>query len=123
MRETVKMFCQRKIEHFSASLWIRVGIQSGVDRSDLHTACSLVIVDSVGWLCTLDVTIKEKEFRFIGVYMTNIKSEFPDFFQLIDLFVTSPRQVILLSDSNAVPYHNIGHEVGRKDTNTNQAAE
>ncbi len=43
----------------------------------LVATCALVLSDPAGRLCVLDVTIKDKAFRLIGVYAN---SELPVFF-------------------------------------------
>ena len=41
----------------------------------LDATCALVLSDPAGRLCILDVTIKDKAFRLIGVYGSNVTSE------------------------------------------------
>lgn len=36
-----------------------------------RATCSLVFADSAGRMCVLDVSLKEKAFRFIVVYVSN----------------------------------------------------
>lgn len=57
---------------YSASLdGLSRGVSSQVSKS-LHAACDLVFTDPAGRLCILDVTIKDKSLRLIGVYAPNL---------------------------------------------------
>ena len=52
--------------------------------------------------CVLDVTIKDKAFRLIGVYGPNVTSELPAFSRRIEPYVVPSKRVILVGDWNAV---------------------
>ena len=52
----------------------------------LVATCALVLSDPPGRLCVLDVTIKDKAFRMIGVYGLNATSELPAFFRRIKFY-------------------------------------
>ena len=45
-----------------------------VPEVSLDATCALVLSDPAGRLCVLDVTIKDKAFRLIGVYGPNATS-------------------------------------------------
>ena len=68
----------------------------------LDATCALVLSDPTGRLCVLDVTIKDKAFRRIGIYGPNAASELPAFFRRIEPYVTPSKRVILMGDWNAV---------------------
>ena len=68
----------------------------------LDASCALVLSDLAGRLCVLDVTIKDKAFRLIGVYGPNATSELPAFFRRIEPYVVPSKRVILVGDWNAV---------------------
>ena len=53
----------------------------------LVATCALVLSDPVGRLYVLDVTIKDKALRLIGVYGPNATSELPAFFRRIEPYV------------------------------------
>ena len=63
---------------------------------------TLVLSNTAGRFCILDITIKEKMFRLIGVNWPNATREFPNFFRRIELYVTPSKQVILVGDWSAV---------------------
>ena len=65
----------------------------------------------------LYVTIKDKDFRFIGVYGPNIHSKLPYFFRRIKPFVTSSRRTVLVRDWNIVLDPNLNREGPRWVTN------
>ena len=92
------------------------GVTWLVSRS-LKASCTLVFSDPQGRLCVLDITIKGKVFRLIGVYGPNTKSELPDFFRGIEPYMTSARPVILAGDWNAVLDPSIDRGGARRDTN------
>ena len=64
----------------------------------LDATCALVLSDPVGRLCVLDVTIKDKAFRLIGVYGPNVTSDLPAFFRRIEPYVVPSKWVILVGD-------------------------
>ena len=68
----------------------------------LDATCALVLSDPAGRLCVLDITIKDKAFRQIGVYGPNVTSELPAFFRRIEPYVVLSKRVILVGDWNAV---------------------
>ena len=68
----------------------------------LDASCALVLSDPSGRLCVLDVTIKDKAFRLIGVYGPNVTSELPAFFWRIEPYVVPSKRVILVGDWNTV---------------------
>ena len=68
----------------------------------LDTTCALVLSDPADRLCVLDVTIKDKAFRLIGVYGPNATSDLSAFFRRIEPYVTPSKRVILVGDWNAV---------------------
>ena len=68
----------------------------------LDATRALVLSDPADRLCVLDVTIKDKAFRLIGVYGPNATRELPAFFRRIEPYVTPSKRVILVGDRNAV---------------------
>ena len=56
----------------------------------------------MGRLCVLEVTIKDKAFRLIGVYGSNATRELPGFFRRIEPYVIPSKRVIFVGDWNAV---------------------
>lgn len=50
----------------------------------LNAICSLLYVDPAGRLHALDVTIKEKEFHFIGIFVSSDSREQEDIFHWSD---------------------------------------
>ena len=80
--------------------------------------CALVLSDPAGKLCVLDVTIKGKAFRLIGVYGPNATSELPAFFWCIELYVIPSKRVILVGDWNAVLDPNLERGAISAGTNT-----
>ena len=83
----------------------------------LDASCALVLSDPAGRLCVLDVTIKDKAFRLIGVYGHNVTSELPAFFRRIEPYVVPSKRVILVGDWNAVLDPNLDR--GASSTGTN----
>ena len=81
----------------------------------LDATCALVLSDPAGRLCVLDVTIKDKAFRLIGVLGPNATSELPAFFRRIKPYVIPSKRVILVGDWNAVLDPNLYSSAG---TNT-----
>ena len=79
---------------------------------------ALVLSDPAGRLCILDVTIKDKAFRLIGVYGPNITSELPTFFRRIEPYVVPSKRVILVGDWNAVLDPNLDRGAITAGTNT-----
>ena len=84
----------------------------------LDAQCALVLSDSSGRLCVLDVTIKDKAFRLIVVYGPNATSELPAFFRHIEPYVTPSKRVILVGDWNAVLDPNLDRGAISAGTNT-----
>ena len=84
----------------------------------LDASCALVLSDPAGRLCVLDVTIKDKAFRLIGVYGPNATSEFPAFFRRIEPYVVPSKRVILVGDWNAVLDPNLDRGAVSAGTNT-----
>ena len=78
----------------------------------------LILLDPAGRLCVLDVTIKDKAFRLIGVYRTNATRELPTFFRRIKPYVIPSKQVILAGDWNAILDPNLDREAINAGTNT-----
>ena len=64
----------------------------------LVATCALVLSDPVARLCFLDVTIKDKAFRLMGIYGPNATSELPPFFRCIEPYVIPSKRVILVGD-------------------------
>ena len=62
----------------------------------LDATCALVLSDPADRLCVVDVTIKDKAFRLIGVYGHNATSELPAFFRRIEPYVIPSKRVILV---------------------------
>lgn len=56
-------------------------------------AYALVIADPTSRLCVLDVNIKDKSLRLVGVYALNDHAERPDLLRQIETFSTSRRVV------------------------------
>ena len=107
----------RVYEPFSAYFDGRARGVSWLINRNLKATCSLVFSDPAGRLCVLDATIKDKAFRFIGVYGPNVTSELPEFFQRIEPFMTSSRRLILAGDWNAVLDPMIDRGGARRVTN------
>ena len=84
----------------------------------LDAMSALVLSDPVGRLCVLDVTIKDKAFRLIGVYGPNATSELPAFFRHIEPYVIPSKWVILVGDWNAVLDPNLDRRAISAGTNT-----
>ena len=84
----------------------------------LDASCALVLSDPAGRLCVLDVTIKDKAFRLIGVYGPNVTSELPAFFRRIEPYVVPSKRVILVGDWNAVLDPNLDRGAISAGTNT-----
>ena len=84
----------------------------------LDALCALVLSDPAGRLCVLDVTIKDKAFRLIGVYGPNVTSELPAFFRRIEPYVVPSKRVILVADWNAVLDPNLDRGAISAGTNT-----
>ena len=84
----------------------------------LVATCALLLSDPAGRLCVLDVTIKDKAFRLIGVYGPNATSELPAFIWRIEPYVIPSKQVILVGDWNAVPDSNLDRGASSTGTNT-----
>ena len=84
----------------------------------LDATCALVLSDLAGRLCVLDLTIKDKAFRLIGVYGPNVTSELPAFFRRIEPYVVPSKQVILVGDWNAVLDPNLDRGAISAGTNT-----
>ena len=84
----------------------------------LDASCTLVLSDPAGRLCVLDVTIKDKAFRLIGVYGPNATSELPAFFRRIEPYVVPSKRVILVGDWNAVLDPNLDRGATSTDTNS-----
>ena len=83
----------------------------------LDASCALVLSDPAGRLCVLDVTIKGKVFRLIGVYGPNATSELPAFFRRIEPYVVPSKRVILVGDWNAVLDPNLDRGATSAGTN------
>ena len=83
----------------------------------LDASCALVLSDPAGRLCVLDVTIKDKAFRLIGVYGPNTTSELPAFFRRIEPYVVPSKRVILVGDWNAVLDPNLDRGATSAGTN------
>ena len=66
----------------------------------------------------MDVTIKDKAFRLIGVYEPNAMSELPAFFRCIKPFVIPSKRVILVGDWNAILDPNLDRGAISAGTNT-----
>ena len=77
------------------------GVSWLVKRS-LDASCDPCYLDPEGRLCVLDVTIKGRAFRLIGVYAPNSQVELAAFFRRIEQFMGTSRTVILAGDWNAV---------------------
>ena len=73
------------------------GITRLVSRRLIAT-CALVLSNPAGRLCVLDVTIKDKAFRLIGVYGLNVSSEHPAFFRRIGLYGIPSKWVIFVGE-------------------------
>ena len=84
----------------------------------LVATCALVLSDPASRLCVLDVTIKDKAFRLIGVYGPNAISEFPAFFRRIEPYVIPSKGVILVGDWNAVFDPNLDRGASSTSSNT-----
>ena len=84
----------------------------------LDATCALVLSDPAGRLCVVDVTIKDKAFRLIGVYGPNATSELPAFFRRIEPYVIPSKWVILVGDWNAVLDPNLDRGAISAGTNT-----
>ena len=84
----------------------------------LDATCALVLSDPAGRLCVVDVTIKDKAFRLIGVYGPNACSELPAFFRRIEPYVIPSKRVILVGDWNAVLDPNLDRGAISAGTNT-----
>ena len=84
----------------------------------LDATCALVLSDPAGRLCILDVTIKDKAFRQIGVYVPNVNSELPAFVRRIEPYVVPSKRVILVGDWNAVVDPNLDRGAITLGTNT-----
>ena len=84
----------------------------------LDASCALVLSDPAGRLCVLDVTIKDKAFRLIGVWGLNATSELPAFFRCIEPYVIPSKRVILVGDWNAVLDPNLDRGAISAATNT-----
>ena len=84
----------------------------------LIATCALVLSDPAERLCVLDVTIKDKAFRLIGVYGPNAGSELPAFFWCIGPYVIPPKRVILKGDWKAVLNPNLDRGATSAGTNT-----
>ena len=84
----------------------------------LDATCALVLSDPAGRLCVVDVTIKDKAFRLIGVYGPNATSELPAFFRRIEPYVIPSKRVILVGDWNAVLDPNLDRGAISAATNT-----
>lgn len=69
------------------------GVSCLVSHS-LDVTCSLVLTDLAERLCMLDVNIKEKVFRVIGVYAPNDYRKCEAAFQQINQFLISSKQVV-----------------------------
>ena len=54
-------------------------------RAPLIASCAFVLSDPADRLCVLDVIIKDRTFRLIGVYGPNVVSVLPKFFRRIEL--------------------------------------
>ena len=93
------------------------GVTWLVSRS-LDASCALVLSDPAGRLCVLDVTIKDKAFRLIGVYGPNVTSELPAFFRRIEPYVVPSKRVILVGDWNAVLDPNLDRGATSAGTNS-----
>ena len=84
----------------------------------LDASCALVLSDPAGRLCVLDVTIKDKAFRLIGVYGPNVTRKLPAFFRRIEPYVVPSKRVILVGDWNAVLDPNLDRGAISTGTNT-----
>ena len=84
----------------------------------LDATCALVLSDLTGRLCVLDITIKDKVFRLIGVYGPNVPVSSLPCFQRIEPYVVPSKQVILVGDWNAVLDPNLDREAISVGTNT-----
>ena len=93
------------------------GVTWLVSRS-LDASCALVLSDPAGRLCVLDVTIKDKAFRLIGVYGPNVTSELPPFFRRIEPYIVPSKRVILVGDWNAVLDPNLDRGATSAGTNS-----
>ena len=71
------------------------------------TTCALVHSDPTGRLYILDVTIKDKVFRLIGVYGPNISNELTAFFRSIGPYEIPSKRVVFMGYRNAVLYPNL----------------
>ena len=85
----------------------------------ISTLCRLF--NAKGRFCVLDVTIKDKVFRLIGIYGPCATSELPDFFQHINPFKTSSKQIILVVDWKAVLDPNLDRGKTNRATNNSDA--
>ena len=74
-----------------------------------------------GGQTVLDVTIKDKVLRLIGVHRPNATSELPAFFWRIKPYVIASKQVILVEDWNAVLDPNLDRGAISVGTNTSDA--
>ena len=82
----------------------------------LEVTADLVFADPAGRLCVVDITIKGEQFRLVGVYGPNHQRERIDFFQRIDQFLSTSKQVIIAGDFNAVLSPDIDRQAGRTNT-------
>ena len=84
----------------------------------LNASCALVLSDLAGRLCVLDITLKDKTWRLIGVYEPNANCELPNFFRHIEPYMIPSRQAILVGDWNVILDPNLDQEVTSSATNT-----